>query len=345
MSDKKRWARAHMVGIENTTIPSFTPDLSALDEEGIRHDVDMAIRHGFTSTLVATETGLTFDEAQRFVSIVAEQARGRIGVSTSLLFDSFEKNAAMLAHAQRVGCQAVLLGYPANWYPTSPEQIEAKTREMLAGSDIAVVLYPSPHFNFQRLHPSGFPLETLVRLSRHENVVGVKVGDLAMMAELHHHVGQEVLLNCPIERHLPTTVLSYGQQWMGAGCYEVFQSPETRYLVEYFDLLRKGKIEPAMELYWRLTPARQTFEQQFGQTVMTGTYHWTQQKYYQWCVGGNGGFTRQPAMKLHQHEMFATKMAYRMIGIDPREPDEEFTVGRTAWARAQRVSPAIAHAP
>lgn len=30
---------------------------------------------------------------------------------------------------------------------------------------------------------------------------------------------------------------------------------------------------------------------------MRGTYHWTMQKFHQWCVGGNGGVTRQPAMK------------------------------------------------
>ena len=83
-----------------------------------------------------------------------------------------------------------------------------------------------------------------------------------------------------------------------------------------------------MEIYWKLAPARQIFEQQFNATVMSGTYNWTMQKYYQWCVGGNGGFTRQPAMKLHQHELDMTKMAFRMIGISPREPDAEFYQGR-----------------
>lgn len=37
--DLKLWAKEHLRGVENTLLPSFTPDLAALDEEGIRHDV------------------------------------------------------------------------------------------------------------------------------------------------------------------------------------------------------------------------------------------------------------------------------------------------------------------
>ena len=50
-------------------------------------------------------------------------------------------------------------------------------------------------------------------------------------------------------------------------------------------MLREGKTDEAMEIYWMLTPARVIFEQQFMPTSMLGTYNWTQQKYYQWCVG------------------------------------------------------------
>lgn len=46
--------------------------------------------------------------------------------------------------------------------------------------------------------------------------------------------------------------------------------------------------------------------------------------------------TRQPSMKVHQHEMEATKMAFRMIGIEPREPDEEFYVGRVNYAKLKK---------
>jgi len=68
---------------------------------------------------------------------------------------------------------------------------------------------------------------------------------------------------------------------------------------------------------------------------MSGTYNWTMQKYYPWCTGGNGGFTRQPAMKMHQHEMDMTKMAFAMIGIPVGAPDVEFYQCRMNLQRAK----------
>jgi len=120
---------------------------------------------------------------------------------------------------------------------------------------------------------------------------------------------------------------------MGAGCYEVLQSPEQPNLVEYFRLLREGKHEAGMEIYWKLAPMRSIFDQQFNQTVMSGTYNWQAQKYYQWCVGGNGGLTRQPAMKIHSWEINQIRMGFYAIGIQPRENEEEFWMGRSNYAR------------
>ncbi len=334
-SERKQWAKQHSVGVENTTIPSFTPDLMELDEVGIRHDVEQAVRHGFFSTLVATETGLTFEEQKRFVSLVTAAARGRIAVSTSILFDNFASAAEMIQHAGKAGCDAILLGFPANWYPLTGEEVLAKTRELCVLTTMAVVIYPSPHFNLERLHPSGYPLDILPQVPEIENVVSIKAGEFALYAECHARVGDLLLMNHPVERYLPNTVMAYGQQWMGAGCYEVFQSPEQPYLIDYFRLLREKKFKPAMELYWKLAPARNIFDQQFNQTVMSGTYNWTMQECYQWLVGGNGGFTRQPAMKMHQHDMDMTKMAFSMIGIQAREPDSEFYLGR---ANAERLA-------
>ena len=334
-SSLKTWAKEHMVGVENTTMPSFTSDLSELDEAGIRHDVRMAKKHGFFSTLAATETGLTFEEQKRFVSIVTDEAGDDILVSTTLLQDSFDKQAAMLAHAAQAGVDAVLMGLPANFYPRTSREVLDQLAPLIESTKLAVVIYPSPHFNLQRLHPSGYPLDILPTLAAFDQVVSIKCGEMALFEECFRRVGDKVMVQTPVERFLPNAVLRYGQQWMGAGCYEVFQSPEKPYLVDMFRLLREGKVDAAMEIYWRLTPARMTFEDQFNKTVMLGTYNWTLQKYYQWCVGGNGGFTRQPAMKPHQHEMEATKMAFRMIGIAPREPDAEFYVGRTFFDGAK----------
>jgi len=327
-SELKKRAMIEMKGVENLLIPSFTPDLSDLDEKGIRWDVQQSIRHGFYSTLCAPEAGLTFEEAKRFIEIVTDEANGKILVGTTLFFDSFEKNMEMLAHAEKVGCSHVLLGYPTNFYPKSEEEVYQKIREMCSSTSLGIVFHPSPHYNLGRFHPSGFPLALLSKILNLDNVVAVEVAEPGLMAEFIRLFRDKVVISCPIERWLPFLHQAFGQQSIGPGPYEYLQSPENPYLVEYFNLMMQGKIGQAMEIYWRLTPARILFEMHHGPTATLGIYHWSRFKYYQWLVGGNGGITRQPSMKIHQHEMEAIKMAFRQIGIDPREPDEEFWVGR-----------------
>lgn len=337
-TDHREWAREHMVGVENETIPSFTADLSQLDEDGIRLDVRQAKAHGFFSTLVAAESGMTFGEAKRMLEIVVDEAGSDLLVSCTLLFDSFEQNEAALRHCEAIGVHSVLFGYPANWYPQSLDEVFDTTKQIIDSTDLAVVLYPSPFFGASRFSPSWFPPEVMQRLVNEcPNIVGIKVGELGLFAECHHRFGDKILLNSPIERDQPMLVPAFGVQWMGAGCYEVFQSPDKPYLVDYHRLLREGEIDRALELYWRVTPARLTFERQHFQTVFSGTYNWTQHKYYQWCTGGNGGLTRQPAMKVLGHEKIATQMAFRAIGVDPSSNEEEFYMGRTAYARHQQA--------
>ncbi len=338
-AELKQWAREKMKGVENCTFPSFLPGLAELDEDGIRWDVNMAVKHGFFSTLAVTECGLSFEEAKKFLQIVTDEAKGKILVSTTLLFDSFEKNWEMLKYAEEVGCHLVLFGYPPSFYPKSEEEIYKITREMCDATNLGIVLYPSPQFNFERLHPSGFNPKLLARMAEFDNAVAIKVGEAGLAADCARLFGDKVLVSNPSERFLPMMHKAYGQQWIGAGCYEVYQSPQTRGLVNYFNLLMEGKEDEAMEIYWSLAIVRNMFEAQHMQTVMLGLYHWNMQKYYQWLVGGNGGYVRQPCMKLLQHDMEPFKFALSMIGIEPRQPDEEFYIGRVNYAKLRGVSP------
>ena len=344
-SELKQWAREHMKGVENTLFPSFTPDMKDLDEEGIRLDVRQSIRHGFFSMMCATETGLSLDEAKRMVEIAVDEASGEILVTTSLILDSFDDNMELLMHAEKIGADGVLLGYPPTFHPEDKEEVYTVTRRFCDATDLHITLYPSPHFPFGEFHPSGFPLDILERLADLPNVVAIKIGEPGLFADAHRLIGDRVLVGCPVERYVPLLVQGYGMQWMGAGCYEVFQSPEKPYLVDYFNLLLEGKADQAMQIYWKLAPMRIMFEQQFNQTVMTGTYNWHQQKFYQWCVGGNGGLTRQPAMKLHSWEADQIMLGYFLIDITPPDNLQEFFVGKMSYRRLHREGPETVPTP
>jgi 4-hydroxy-tetrahydrodipicolinate synthase len=328
-SDRQQWAAEHMVGIENQLMPSFTPDMESLDEAGIRWDVRRTIEHGFFSTLCTAEAGMSFEEAKEFVGIVADEAGDDLEVSTTLVFDSFEQIFGMLDHAETVGADAAMIGYPLNWYPDSEEAIYERTREMCEATDLSIVLYVTDKFNFERFHPANFPLRYLDDLADIDNVVGVKISDPALVAPIDRICGDRLLLSNPIEGLAPTHVDAFDMQWMGAGPYEVYQTPEQPLLVDYFDDLVAGEWDAAMETYHRLTPIRETFMQHMQPQLRVGTYHWPEHKYYQWLTGGNGGYTRQPVMSLPAHEREGIKSAMRRVGLQIREADEaEFFAGR-----------------
>lgn len=339
-SDLKAWAREKFKGIQNLLLPSFTPDLAELDEDGIRWDVQQTIRHGFFSTHCAVEAGLTFEEAVRFVQIVADEAKDKLIVSTTVIFDSFEKNIEFMRRVEQVGCQLALIGYPPNYYPASTEEVFAVTQQMCDATGMAVNLYPSHKFNFMRLNRGIFPLDVLARAVTLENVVAVEctIIEPGTIYETFKACGEQALVQVPQERWMPLMTMHYRQQWMGPGAYELYQSPDQPYLVDCFNLMRKGEMEAAMGLYWRLTPVRLVFEKQFLPTINIGMYHWPQQKYYQWLTGGNGGYTRQPVMRLYQHDMDEARNAIRAIGLTPGENDEEFFVGRTNYAKGLRAA-------
>jgi len=49
-NDRKEWGASTSRAWRIFVLPSFTPDLKALDEQGIRNDVRHAIRQGFGAT-------------------------------------------------------------------------------------------------------------------------------------------------------------------------------------------------------------------------------------------------------------------------------------------------------
>jgi 4-hydroxy-tetrahydrodipicolinate synthase len=335
MSELKKWAKEHMRGLENITIPSFTPDFSALDEEGIRHDVRQAIQHGFFSTICAAEVGLTFDEAKRFVEIVADEAKGKILVSTTLMFNSLEQNIEFARHAQKAGCHCALLGYPPTFFPKGDEEIYSVVKEICdAAPNLGIVLYAYHNPNFQRVHPTGFPLQLLEKLADIPNVVAMKIGsgDPLFIYECFERCGNKILVNHPHPGLAPILVSKYGEQWAGGILYEMFQSPDKPYAVDYFNLLLQGHPDEAMKLYRRMKPGMAILEQ----VTMMGTYHWSLFKFIQWCVGGNGGLTRKPVYKMFLSLMMGIKQAFTAMGITPPENEEEFFVGRANYAKMKR---------
>lgn len=321
-------------------MPSFTADLTALDEEGIRWDVRQAIEHGFTSTMCTCVTGQTLAENKRFLEIVCDEAKGRINVSFSFGLDTLQDSLELLAHAEQVGVSHALLGYPQTYRPGSPAEIVETTRRIAESTNIGLVMYASDKFDFIRFHPSQVPFEAYDEIANLPNIVAMKVGfgDPAMTFECYERYGDRVQVSVGTPWLIglfPLLQRRYGAQWFAGGAWELWQSPEKPYLVEYYQHVVKGETDKARGIYWHLAKANAI---SMGESISRGgdigMYHWPLGKYVSWSVGGNGGMVRQPAMRLTSGMMRGRKLALRAIGIEPREPDEEFFVGRVRYQRS-----------
>ena len=333
---RKEWAREHFVGAENILLPSFDVDLRDLDEDGIRLDVRQSIRHGVFSTFCAIEVGLTIEEKKRFLAIAADEAGDEVCVAFALAGDSLAEDLELLEHAQSVGASHALVSYPHSFQPETQEEVERFIRELCDATDLGIVLFVNDKFGLERLHPSFVPFEAFDRLVDVDNVVAMKVSgfDVAMVDECFRRYGDRVLVSVPSIRQLPLIAAGHDLRWTGAWTIEALQTPEQPLVIELLEAFREGRHEQAMQLFWRIGPPMGVIGQWLMQMFPTGIYHHPLFKYFQWLSGGNGGMTRQPAMRLGLGDMAQVRGGFLAAGLNPTDsPDVEFVAGRSALAR------------
>lgn len=330
--NRKAWAREHFHGFENVLMPSFSTDFRHLDEAGICLDVRQSIRHGFFSSLCALETGLSIAEKKRMLSVATDAARDEIGISLSLTGDTVDENIEVLRHAESVGATHALVCYPQAFVPRSQDDVYDFVRRLADATSLGLCLFVSEKFSFHHLHPSGVPFAAYERLADLDNVVAMKLGgmDSGMILECFERFNGRLLVTTTSFGMLPMLVQTFGVQWSGAWTVEALQSPEKRHAVEFFQLLKNGKFEQAMDIYWMLAPAMGTMLRIMTPLVATGTYHWPLLKYQQWLSGGNGGMTRVPCMRMYDRDMVAVRAGLAAVGVECADPDSDFFTGRNA---------------
>lgn len=327
--DPRGWAREHMRGCANVVIASYSADTRKLNEGGIRHDVRREIELGFTGALAVAETALSLDEYIRFVEWMVDEAAGRLSVIFHAAFATLEENIEAARRSREVGAELALLCYPAAFYPRSMRDVVDYSKAFCAATELGVILFPVPLWGFERLHPASIAPEAIVELVKDApNVVAVKAEGgmpaISGFAHLHHLVGEEVIVTFPVEEQgIPLATL-VPIQWMGTSCMEYFGSSVPRML----DATQRGNVADAMELYWRIAPARRA-AQQANQVAGSNFVHRYLWKYMAWLQGYNGGPLRSPTMRIVGSQMGALRAGLEMSGLQPTgDEDWEFFVGR-----------------
>lgn len=328
-AEAKSWARENFRGACNVIIPSYTSDLTTLNEAAIRHDVRRNMELGFWGALLVSEAGTTLDEMRAFVEIALDEAAGRHRFLLQGAFDTTDDIVTMANDAHAMGVDGMLLGHPNSFYPASARQVEDYTVDICKATDLAVVLFVVEHSNLRRLDVRGFPADVLERLTKVDTIVAVKyeVGrhQTTNTYETFRRLeNADVLLSDPMEFTAPMWVDIFGMQWMGTSNYEYYGS----YVPRLLELLHAGQTQEAMEEYWRIQPARNARKATMssGGANLVHRYVW---KFQAWLNGYNGGPIRQPAMKLSETQMRTAADGVRKAGIAAaEEPFADFFVGR-----------------
>lgn len=303
-SEAKAWAAKNWKGVCNVILPSFSADLSGLNEEAIRFDVRRNIEHGFWGALLVSECATTDDEYRRFMEICVEEAGDKQKFLMHGTFDTQEKTVAMAKEAEKIGVEGILIGHPNSFYPKTEDELFAYIKVIAGSTNLCTSLFITVQMNLTRMHPSGYPVDVIRRSAEIENVVAIKyevgrpgiAGDLEIYKALK---GSGVLFSDPLEAHSPLCVEYFEQQWMGTSNYEWWGGE----VPKYYNLLLEGKFDEAMEIYWRLQPARNARGAIQGTVSGANFIHRSLWKYQQWLQGYNGGRMRQPVAKLNDGQM------------------------------------------
>lgn len=328
-SEVKDRVRSTWHGMCSVTIPSFTTDFTGLNAKAIAHDVRLGAKHGFWGTLIASESGTTFEEYLQFMEIAAEAAPKGFALVTHLSFDTVDQMVRAAKRAEDLGFEAALLNYPPSFRPKSASDIVAFSKEISDRTDLALILFAVATWGFAPLHPAQFPPAALAEMACFETAAAIKYesanpGMIGGLADLMRKVGKSVIVECPLEHYAPGLIDWFGMQWMGTSSYESYADRVPR----WFKLLHDGKWDEGMTLYWSYQQARQAKTAFHGTFPGANLIHRVGWKYMAWLQGYSGGLLRMPAMRLLPAQMKQLRAGFAASGFDLPENDDGFYAGR-----------------
>jgi 4-hydroxy-tetrahydrodipicolinate synthase len=328
-SEAREWAWEKMKGVANVIIPTFTQDLSGLNERAIRYDVNKEIEFGFWGALLVAETATTMNEYLQFTEWAVDAAKGRLRLIHHASFNTLEDNIKAAREAEIRGAQLVLLSYPANFYAQSAADIYEYTAAFCSATNLGVILFPVPLWGFERIHPAGMPPELIVRMvDEIPNIVAVKAEGgfptIGGFVDTFHRLHKKVPVIAPLEGDGLALKMLVDMQFMGTSNYEYFGPMIPR----IFGLIQQGKREDAMKLYWQIHPGRMAnaAANSIGGTNFIHRMLW---KYQGWLSGFNGGPLRQPTMRLVDGQMKTVRQGLENSGLPVDKASfSEFFTGR-----------------
>ncbi len=220
-----------------------------LDEAAYGAFVEWQIAQGTQGVVAVGTTGesptLTHAEHQRAIEIAVHAATGRIPVIAGAGSNSTAEAISLARHARTAGADAIMVVTPYYNKP-SQEGLFLHYTAVADAADLPLIIYNIPGRSV-----IDMTVETMARLARHPNIVGVKDATANLARPLHTRraCGPD-FIQLSGEDHTVLPFLAAG----GHGCISVTANIAPRHCANLHRAWSEGRIAEAVALQDTLLP-------------------------------------------------------------------------------------------
>ncbi len=221
----------------------------SVDERAFADFVEWQIQQGTHGIVPVGTTGesptLSHEEHRRVVEIAIEVADGRVPVIAGAGSNSTAEAIELVRHAKQAGADAALVVTPYYNKPTQ-EGLFLHYSAIADAVELPVIIYNIPPRSVVDMS-----VETMARLSRHANIVGVKDATASLTRPLHTTAacGKE-FVQLSGEDHTALSFLAAG----GHGCISVTANVAPNLCSQMQVAWADGRLAEAMAIQARLVP-------------------------------------------------------------------------------------------
>lgn len=220
-----------------------------VDEAAFRELIEFQIENGTSAIVPCGTTGesatLSFEEHERVVEIAVEQTNRRIPVIAGTGSNNTEEAIVLTTHAKQAGADAVLMISPYYNKPTQ-QGLYLHFEKVAKSVDIPIILYNIPGRTAVNMEA-----ETIARLSRIDNIVGIKEasGSMKQITDIIALCNEDFTVVSG-EDFLTFPLMCVG----GKGVISVVSNIAPREMSDLCTLFLNGRFEEAQRLYYKLLP-------------------------------------------------------------------------------------------
>ena len=221
----------------------------SVDEAAYASFVDWQIREGTHGVVPVGTTGesptLSHAEHKRVVEIAVDASKGRVPVIAGAGSNSTAEAIELARHAKQAGADATLVVTPYYNKPTQ-EGMYLHFKAIVDAVDLPLIIYNIPPRSVVDMS-----VETMARLAKHKNIIGVKDATANLVRPLHtRRACGEDFCQLSGEDHTAISFLAAG----GDGCISVTANIAPRLCAAMQDAWHEGRVKDAMEIQNRLVP-------------------------------------------------------------------------------------------